>query len=238
MLSGTRGLVAALAVSIAVAWPGLAAAAQVEFGWSGTVTSVNPAFAAALPPGSGISVGTPAWVVYVFESTTPDLSPGDPMLGDYQGALASYRLQVGSLVFSRTPGSPPNEIVVLPQTGLESYQALSAVDASQPIAGFSVLDSDVFFISQMGGGILAGDSLPVTPLDPLAWDVATTGLTDGASTTLLDIELGAICLGACQPSAPPSPVPLGLGSGLAAMLAVAGSGCLTWRRRRSPMAGD
>jgi len=233
MLSGMRGIVAALAVLIAVAWPGLAAAAQVEFGWSGTVTSVNPAFAAALPPGSGISVGAQAWVVYVFESTTPDASPGDPMLGDYQGALVSYRLQVGGLVFSRAPGTLPNEIVVVPQTGFESYQALSAVDASQPIPGFSVLDSDVFFISQMGGGILTGDSLPLTPFDPLAWDLATTGLTDGASTTLLDVELGAVCLGVCQPSTPPSPVPLGWGSGLAAVLAAAGSGCLGWRRRRS-----
>ncbi len=89
----TRWLGAALCgVAVAAMAPRAGWAAEIEFGWSGTVSSVDPGLAAALPPGSGIEPGATAFVAFVFESTTPDADPL-PTTGDYQGALLSWTLR-------------------------------------------------------------------------------------------------------------------------------------------------
>ena len=187
--------------------PTPALAAEVEFGWTGSVATVDPSFAAALPPDSGLAPGATVWVSYVFDDTVPDANPGDATVGEYPNALVAYTLQVGNLVFRHTPGGSPNTIGVYPQAGFESYQALNSVTASPAVPGYANLDSDVFFGSQQSG-LLPDDSLPLSPLDPPQWEIATTGLTDGGSTTLFDADLTSICVGACQPTPPPAPVPL------------------------------
>ena len=200
-----------------------ASAAEIEFGWSGTVTTIEAGFAAALPPGSGITVGAPVFVKYVFESTTPDLEASGTV-GDYQNALVSWSLQVGDYTFTQDAGGATNEIDVVLQLGLNIYEAIESVVASPPIPGQSNLESDVFFLS-LASGQLANDSLPLSQseLDPTdaGWDIAATGILAATGTLLFDVDLDAICTGACQPPFA-VPVPSGVGRGLVVALCALG----------------
>lgn len=200
-----------------------ASAAEIEFGWSGTVINVEAGFAAALPPGSGVTVGAPVFVKYVFESTTPDIDISGT-LGDYPNALVSWSLQVGDFIFTQDAGGATNEIDVVLQMGLVIYEAIESVVASPPIPGQTNLESDVFFLS-LTSGQLPNDSLPLVqseldPTDP-GWDIASTGILDGAGTLLIEADLDAICTGACQPPLPVT-VPSGGGTGLVVVLGAIG----------------
>jgi hypothetical protein len=192
--------------AVALAGSAPAPAAEIEFGWSGTVIVVDPSLAAALPPDSGIAPGANAWVAFVFESTTPDANP-DPSHGDYPGALVSWTLQVGSFVFTRDAGGPTNQIEILRDPLLTVYQSASSVVATPPLPGFPTVESDVLFLS-FEPSPLPSDELPLAPLDPAVWDDSLAGILDPATgDPLIDIDLTAICTGACQPPLP-EPVPM------------------------------
>ena len=98
-----------VAAGMVAAWAGASSAAVIKFGWSGTVSSLAPAFAAALPAGSSIAVGAPAFVRFDFESTTPDQNAATNT-GNYPGALRSYTLQFGTFAFTQQVGGPVNTI--------------------------------------------------------------------------------------------------------------------------------
>lgn len=173
-----------------------ASAVEIEFGWSGTVAEVEAGLAAALPPGSGVTVGAPVFVRYTFESTTPD-SHELPMLGDYQDAVVSWSLQVGDYVFTQDGALSTNQIVVLFEFGLVIYEAVDSVVASPPLPGQSNLESDVFFLS-FNSSQLLNDDLPLSQLDldptDIGWDTAAAGILDGMGTILIDVDLDAIDL--------------------------------------------
>ncbi len=173
-----------------------ASAVEIEFGWSGTVAEVEAGLAAALPPGSGVTVGAPVFVRYTFESTTPD-SDGLPMLGDYQNAVVRWSLQVGDYVFTQDAAPLINQILVLFEFGLVIYEAVDSVVASPPLPGQSNLESDVFFLS-FNSGQLPSDDLPLSQLDldptDTGWDTAAAGILDGMGTILIDVDLDAIDL--------------------------------------------
>jgi hypothetical protein len=200
-----------------------ASAAEIEFGWSGTVSSLDPALAAVLPPGSGVLPGANGWVRYVFESTTADADPGDPDTGAYPGALRSWSLQVGSYLFRFDAGGSVNTIDVLIDPFLTLYEATASVTATPPLSGFPALNSDVLFLS-LQSDALPDDSLLLSPPDPTdpKWDIPAAAIIDPATaTTLIDIDLTAICTGACQPGPPSPPVPMPVPG---AAIAVLGAG--------------
>lgn len=211
---------------------GPAGAAEIEFGYRGTVTAVDASFAASLPPGSGIHVGAPIWVTYTFESTTPDSDP-DPALGSYAGAIQDWTLYVGDYTFTHDPGGSVNEISVLFEFAVTIYESVDSVLATPSIPGQSSLESDVLFV---GLEPLADDSLPTTQPDPQDpdWGQSDAGLFDGAGTTLIDIDLTQTCSGACAPPILPENVPIG-GSGILALLLLsAGLWCSSSGRARRP----
>jgi hypothetical protein len=219
--------------AVALAGSAPAPAAEIEFGWSGTVTVVDPSLAAALPPDSGIAPGGNAWVAFVFESTTPDANP-DPSRGDYPGALVSWTLQVGNFVFTRDASGPTNQIEILRDPLVTLYEPASSVVATPLIPGFSNVESDVLFLSFQESA-LPNDALPLSPLDPADWDDSIAGILDPATgDPLIDIELTAICTGACQPPLP-NPVPMlgPLGRSVAAIgLLLTGAALLSAIRTR------
>lgn len=216
-------------ISILLAGPSWAA--EIEFGYKGTVTVVDASFAASLPPGSGVVVGAPIWVTYSFESTTPDSDP-DSSLGSYVDAIQSWTLYVGDYTFTHDPGGAVNEISVLFEFGATIYESVDGVQATPSIPGQSSLESDVLFVGLLSP--LADDSLPVTQPDPASpdWGQADAGLFDGAGTTLIDIDLTEICSSPCAPTA--QSVPLGGSGVLALMLLLSGAaGCGGFRRTRT-----
>jgi hypothetical protein len=229
-----------LAVALmTVAGPGWAA--EIEFGWQGTVTAVDASLAAALPPGSGIEVGADAWVKYVFESTTPD-ADSDPTVGDYQGALVSWTTRVGGYTFRHDPAGSKNAIGIAiiddffgPTT---LYEPVDSVISTPPLPGSPTPFGEVFFIDYSANK-LPDDSLPTAPLEPGTWDESATGIFDAGCTgcdPLIDINLTAVCLGSCQPSLQPPDVPLGAAGGLSALLLLSGAGYLRSRGRRGARA--
>jgi len=195
----------------------MAAAAVLEFGWSGTVTDIDPTLAAALPPNTELQLGAPAFVHMKFESATQDTLPGDPQEADYQGAITEFVLVAGEFVFRQQVSPAENTILLLVQPGFAIYEPVTTVDAAPALPGNPLIDGDVFFVSSTNP--LPDDSLPlVSPdPDPLAvpkWDSANAGILDDYGNVLIDLTLTEICTGACQPlTTGGDPVPVGGGAG-------------------------
>jgi hypothetical protein len=199
----------------------LATSAQAEireFGWYGTVRQIDPAFAASLPAGSNVVVGSPALVRYEFETTTTDQDPTTNG-GNYVGALTSFSIRIGTLGFTRRLGGASNSISILADSFFRFYEAVTTVDPSSPIANIPELRGDVFFEPQLPTQI-ASDDLLLTVPDPDAWSTAASGLLNPTGAALLDIDLLAVCVGTCQ-SVPEPDLGLAFGSGI---LLIAGFG--------------
>jgi hypothetical protein len=194
----SRPLACALALGLASAtWT--AAAAEVEFGWTGTIVAVDPGLAASLPALGGIDVGASVSGSYTFESTTADAEPS-PTEGQYPGAIVSWRMQLGIYSVDRDPTGPLNGIDVVRDLYFSLYQALDSVAATPPFPGFAGLDAEVFLLSIRPPG-LTTDDLPLSPPDLALWDQKSAGLFPRGSTTLLiDIRLTALCAGPCPDS--------------------------------------
>ena len=173
-----------------------------EFGWYGTVGRIDPAFAGALPLGSNIAVGSPAFVRFEFETTTPDRDP-TPNGGDYTGALTSFTTRIGSFTFAKRVGGPANSIVILSDAFFRFYEPLTSVDPSSPIPTYPDLRGDVLFEPNTPVQ-LSNDDLLVTVPDPDVWRTASSGVLGPSGTVLLDIDLVAICVGSCQPVPEPA----------------------------------
>lgn len=219
--------IAASLAAIGIA--GSAAAEIIEFAWSGTVSSVDPDFAAALPAGSGVALGAEAFVRVEFESTTPDQDPSEST-GDYIGAITSFALRAGSLVFTQQVAAPSNSIVVFSDPLFGFYEPLTTVDPSTPIAGFPELTGDVFFVP-LSTQQIPDDSLLLTIPDPVEWRTAASGVLDSTGAVLLDVKLDAIAL--------PEPDPrLSLIVGSALLAAVNRCRRLRIRRARAPRSRD
>jgi hypothetical protein len=213
---GCTQLAASLA-AIGIAVP--AAGERIVFAWSGTVSSVDPDFAAALPADSGVIPGADAFVRFEFESTTPDQDPSESA-GDYVGAITSFALRAGSLIFVQRIDAPANTIVIVSDPLFGFYEPLTTVDPSTPIAGFQDLKGDVFFIP-ISTQQIPDDSLLLTIPDPVEWSTAASGVLDPAGAVLLDVRLDATAL--------PEPDPrLALIGGSALLVA------LNRRRRYAP----
>jgi len=224
---------AALAVVLTAMFTGLGPAAGaraeiLEFGWSGTVLSVDPAFASELPVNSGIGPGSSAFVRFEFESTTPDQDPS-LSTGDYVGSITSFTLQIGSFAFTQQTGAALNSIIVFSDAVFGFYEPQTSVAPSTPIAGFADLRSDVFFTPFTPSQIL-DDSLFLAIPDPPDWSTAVSGVLDPTGSVLVEVRLDAICVDACQPP-DPTAVPtlhgIGLVTIVGAMLVV---GCLALAR--------
>lgn len=226
-----RLLACGIALALATA-AGPGRAAEVEFGWTGTVTAVDPTLAAALPPGSGIEVGADIWVNYVFESTTSD-GNSDPTVGEYPGALLNWNVYIGNYWFRHDASGSTNIIGILllndPYGGdVTVYEPVDSVISRPPLPGLPTLESDVFFLHYTSDK-LPNDNLPLTPLVPSSWDQAYGGIFDASGPTkVIDFDLVAVCTGSCQPA---QPVPLGAGAALSGTLLLSGAGYLCSRRR-------
>jgi hypothetical protein len=204
-----------LRVAIATSWTSLLLVvpshAEIrEFGWYGTVGQMDPAFASALPPGANIAVGSPAFVRYEFETTTPDLDL-TPTAGDYVGALTSFTTRIGSFAFTQRIGGPANSIVTLADSLFRFYESVTSVDPSLSIPTYPDLRGDVLF-EPITPVQIPNDDLLLTVPDPDAWSTASSGVLGPTGTVLLDIDLVAICVGSCQPVPEPTS-PLAVTSG-------------------------
>ena len=196
-----------LRVAVAAYWTSLLIVASAhaeirEFGWYGTVGRLDPAFASALPLGANIAVGSPAFVRFEFETTTPD-QDATPNGGNYVGALTSFTTRIGSFTFTKRVGGPANTIVILADSFFRFYEPLTSVDPSSPIPTYPDLRGDVLFEPNTPVQIPNDDLLLAVP-DPDVWRTASSGVLGPTGTVLIDIDLVAICVGSCQPVPEPA----------------------------------
>lgn len=200
MHRSSRRAFAPAVVSLLALLANAADASVVSFGWSGSVKSITPAFAAALPPGSGLVVGAPAYVRYDFESTTVDQNAATST-GNFAGALRSFTLQTSSFAFTQHTGGPVNTINVFEDPLFGFYEPVTTVDPSSPLATFPSLRGEVLFIPTTPSQI-PSDALLLTIPDPTQWATASSAILDPNGSVVLELDLGAVCTGSCQPRWP------------------------------------
>ena len=88
---------------LALGWPGFAVAAPFTIGFTGVVTVLeNPLFVSALNS-VGVSVGETITGSYTLESTTPDLYPGQDLLGSYEFAVLDVAVTIGDYELTYDP---------------------------------------------------------------------------------------------------------------------------------------
>jgi hypothetical protein len=202
-------------------------AAVLQFGWT-----VDPIFAAALPAGSNVAVGSQVFVRYTFESTTPDQNPATST-GDYAGALTSFTVQFDTLAFTQQVGGATNTINVLSDAIFGFYEPVTTVDPSQSLPGFPSLRADVLFIPAVPAQ-LSSDAMLLTVPDPAQWADASSAILDPVGNVLLEARLETVCVGTCQPAWPsvvPSLAPI-VCAVLAGSLIIAGGWAARTRRPR------
>lgn len=211
-----RTAIAALSTTLLLA---VSAHAEVlEFGWYGTVAQIDPTFASALPIGSNILVGSPTFVRYEFETTTPDQDLTTTG-GNYIGALTSFTIRIGTFSFTKRIGGASNTILLLAETFFRFYESVTSVDPSSPIPSYPDLRGDVLFEPSMPVQI-SNDDLLLTVPDPDLWATASSGVLSPSGAVLLDVDLLAVCVGSCQTV--PEPVSaLGMASGSLLLIGLA-----------------
>jgi hypothetical protein len=192
-------LLAGCALGLILACGSAGRAEQVQFGWTGTIVSVDAALASTLPVNSGIQVGAAVSGAYVFESTTPDVLPSLTE-GRYPGALLQWDAHLGIYALSHHPQGTANVIDVVRDSFFVLYEVVDEVTATPSLPGFTTLKADVF-LSGFTPGALISDDLPLSPPNLSFWDMTSVGLFQpGSSVPLIDIRLVALCAGRCPDS--------------------------------------
>jgi hypothetical protein len=158
-----------------------AIASPITFSFSGTLTTVSAPLSGTFSPGQTIS-GT-----YTFESTTPDIAPGDPNFGGYFGANTNLSFVAGS--YSGSFGGPGFNAtsVGLSFGGVDIYQVNipftgANVGAATPVQfSLDIRDPDET--------ALASDALLLTPPDLALFEIrAITLLFSEGSSVIASVD--------------------------------------------------
>lgn len=194
--------VGSLCVALCLSVNGVAQASLITFSFEGTVAGASSFLN---PP---ISPSTPIKGSYTFESTTPDLLPGNSVVGRY--ALSAFSVSLlGTVGKTYTMGPVGDRIIEI--TNLSSSDAyrvnLARVELDQPqaLVGDSIngFAPRTFEFTITGNDLFTNDSLPLAPpslgLSPAFRMVFFSGgdavLTNGSLTSLTAVPLpGALLL--------------------------------------------
>lgn len=188
-----------LLAALLASWAPAAAAAVVEFRFTGVVEDVNPYFA------SIVEVGSPLVGVLRYDTATAD-GDGDPTVGRYAGASLDFAM--GSYAYA-SEGS----IHVYDTGSFDEFQFQGQTAGADPIDGLALNQVTLAFPGTPA--LLASDALPPRPpsldapelLEPASFRIGV--LPPGLGMTYQSVRLQTL------------PEAEGAGAGLAAGAALA-----------------
>jgi hypothetical protein len=147
--------------------PEIAQAVGVKFAFTGVVAEVDAALAAEFSPGESL-VGS-----YTFESTTPDSSPGDPVVGRYANAIIQFTATFDG-DYTVTLGSDNEISIANGPPGNDVYQVFLTNPTAPPVGGLS-LGALFFGLADRSSTGLGSKSLPLTPPSLPAFELDSSG---------------------------------------------------------------
>ena len=132
-----------------------ASASPITFSFQGTLTAVNSALSGTFSVGETIAGS------YTFESTTPDIAPGDPNFGGYLGASTNLSFTVDGYSGSFSSSGFNATTVALSFAGVDLYQV--NIPFTGPLAGTASPDLFALEIQDTDQNAFATDALPLSP---------------------------------------------------------------------------
>lgn len=159
---GSRWMaVGALCVALCLAVSGLAQASLITFSFEGVVGFTPPS--ASL----GVASGTPIRGFYTFESTTPDLAPGNASLGRY--VFNTLTIQFLGNTYNTTGAVATKFIDVTNSLTFDGYTVHHAGSGSipslsgPPVNGLAPLAFQLNISGTGGNNLFDSDALPLEP---------------------------------------------------------------------------
>lgn len=177
-----------ICLAVLLGAPVAAMAATVTFGFTGVVTAVNAPLAAEF------SVGEPVVGNYTFESTTADLDPGDPTLGDYDNAITAFTATFGG-DYTVTRGFD-NDIFVSNGPTINDVYCIYLNDPMAPTAAGLDIIALIIQLIDTDSTVFASDSLPLTPPDLSEFEASLTATIfyDEPGNQWIDFQLTSLTL--------------------------------------------
>lgn len=177
MVHRHRFIIGAFLLSILPAFSKQASAAMMRWEFDGVINHVYD------PDGffgGDILEGDLVTGQYIFDSTTPDSKPGDPLQGLYISPLASFSLTLGGQTFA-TIG-----------TNCQIYVLDGTVDAFQLSGGFFDTNGlrEILMglaLSSNNNTILNSDSLPIWPIEPYSFEYKGCGMKGITGNNVVEI---------------------------------------------------
>lgn len=178
-------------------------AANVSFNFSGSVAEVQGGVFTAGGSGSnGFGSALPLSGNFTFNSTSPDLLPGDPMWGLYANPVQNLTVKIGNYTTTFSPGSSVMQVINNPGLGDTFKLTLNGFSGST-VNGLTPTTFEMELVNP-NGNVFANDHLPTTPpsLSSFAsnqWRLVFSGVgnrVQGALTSLVPLPAAVWLFGA------------------------------------------
>lgn len=178
-------------------------AANVSFNFSGSVAEVQGGVFTAGGSGSnGFGSALPLSGNFTFNSTNPDLLPGDPMWGLYANPVQNLTVKIGNYTTTFSPGSSVMQVINNPGLGDTFKLTLNGFSGST-VNGLTPTTFEMELVNP-NGNVFANDHLPTTPpsLSSFAsnqWRLVFSGVgnrVQGALTSLVPLPAAVWLFGA------------------------------------------
>ncbi|HRB81440.1 MAG TPA: VPLPA-CTERM sorting domain-containing protein [Nitrospira sp.] len=180
-------------------------AANIPFNFSGSVAEVHGGvFTSGGSGANGFGSALPVSGSFTFNSTTPDVLPGDPMWGLYANPIQNMTVKVGNYTATFTPGSSVMQVINNPGLGDTFKVTLNGFTSSPAtVSGLAPATFEMELVNP-NGNVFANDHLPTTPpsLSSFAsnqWRLVFGGVgnrVQGALTSLVPLPAAVWLFGA------------------------------------------
>lgn len=187
-----------------------AAAFPILVSFTGAISQVDANLASAFSDGAPVSGS------FEYESTTPDVQPGNPVFANYSEAPSNGSFQFGTYTATGTTGSIQIDLAPVHVFGVVLGSAVGA-----PVGAFSLTGLQLR-LDDSTGTVFPDDSLPTT-LDLGDFDMAAASLvfSDGTTPAFVTADLTTLTF---TPVPEPAAAALLLAASLAGVLALAHPG--------------
>ena len=180
-------------------------AANIPFNFSGSVAEVHGGVFTSGGSGvNGFGSALPVSGSFTYNSSTPDVLPGDPMWGLYANPIQNMTVKVGNYTTTFSPGSSVMQVINNPGLGDTFKVTLNGFTSSPAtVNGLTPTTFEMELVNP-SGNVFANDHLPTTPpsLSSFAsnqWRLVFSGVgtrVQGALTSLVPLPAAVWLFGA------------------------------------------